>query len=86
MDAAVRRAITHPITINTEEDTLRKEPAMLTCTICHFDTELDDVVVGRAPGRCICLRCYGRATGSARSMPKALQRAVSGALADFPVA
>jgi len=59
---------------------------MLTCTICRFETELDDVVVARTGGRCICLRCYGHATGSARPMPRALQRAVSAALAELPVA
>ena len=59
---------------------------MLTCSICHFETELDDVVVARTRGRCICLRCYSRATGSARPMPTSLQQAVRAALADLPVA
>ncbi len=54
---------------------------MSICTICRFATELDDVVVATAPGRCICLRCYGRETGSARPMPKALRRELSTALA-----
>ena len=44
---------------------------MHTCTICPFETELDDVVVAFAAGGCVCLRCYGRETGSARPMPKA---------------
>ncbi len=54
---------------------------MLTCTICHFETELDDAVVARTDGRCICLRCYGRETGGARPMSKALRRQLSAALA-----
>ncbi len=49
---------------------------MLTCTICHFETELDDIVVASPRGRCICLRCFGRETGSARLMPKALRREI----------
>ena len=54
---------------------------MHTCTICRFQTEQDDVVVGTASGACICLRCYGRETGSARPMPKSLRRDVITALA-----
>jgi hypothetical protein len=30
---------------------------MATCTICRFDTELDDVALGGRTGRCVCLRC-----------------------------
>jgi hypothetical protein len=51
------------------------------CRICHFATELDDVVLRFAGGACLCLRCYGRETGSARPMPKALRRDVIAALA-----
>jgi hypothetical protein len=47
---------------------------MFTCRICRLETELDDVAVASAAGRCVCLRCYGRATGSVRPMPKVLQR------------
>jgi len=47
---------------------------MLTCIICHFTTELDDAVVGSPSGRCICLRCFDRETGSARPLPRALAR------------
>ena len=54
---------------------------MSTCTICRFVTELDDVAVSTAPGRCICLRCFGRETGSARPMPKALRHELRAALA-----
>lgn len=47
---------------------------MTTCIICRFETELDDVVIHGAGGRCVCLRCYARETGTARPMPKALRR------------
>jgi hypothetical protein len=53
---------------------------MYTCTICHFPTELDDVVVATAAGQCVCPRCYGRETGSALSMPKGLRRDIVEAL------
>jgi len=59
---------------------------MRTCTICHFDTEFDDVVIALTSNRCVCLRCYGRETGSARQMPKRLRREISAALADVGVA
>ena len=55
---------------------------MRTCIICHFETELDDVVVVAGDGHCICLRCFDRETGGARPMPKALRREVSAALAE----
>ncbi len=50
---------------------------MHTCIICHFPTELDDVVIPTAGGRCLCLRCYSRVTGSERSIPRALRHAIS---------
>jgi hypothetical protein len=59
---------------------------MTTCRICHFEMELDDVAVPGGAGRCICLRCYGSATGTARPMPGALQRTLIAALAGNPVA
>jgi hypothetical protein len=55
---------------------------MTTCTICRFETELDDVAVPMS-GSCICLRCFGRETGSARPMPKALRRELIAALAEL---
>jgi hypothetical protein len=58
---------------------------MRTCRICRFDTELDDIVLALPSGACVCLRCYGRETGSARQMPKALRREVIVALAAFEV-
>lgn len=59
---------------------------MRTCTICHFEAELDDVAVSMTGDRCICLRCFGRETGSAVPMPKALRREISAALATADVA
>ena len=58
---------------------------MATCVICRFETEFDDVVLGGRTGRCVCLRCFDRETGSARPMPKALHRALSAALAEIEV-
>ena len=46
---------------------------MFTCTICRFETELDDVAIPAAAGRCVCLRCFARETGTARPMPKGLR-------------
>jgi hypothetical protein len=54
---------------------------MQTCRICHFEIEMDDVVLTQADGRCICLACYGRATGTGLRMPKLLRRELSAALA-----
>ena len=54
---------------------------MSICRICRFATELDDVVL-RGPGSgCICLRCFGRTTGSARPMARALRRELQATLA-----
>ena len=53
---------------------------MATCIICHFETELDDIVVAHVTGGCICLRCFGRETGSARPLPRTLRQAVNAAL------
>ena len=50
---------------------------MSTCVIWRFDVPLDDAVALTARGRCICLLCYGRETGSHLPMPRALQREVS---------
>lgn len=58
---------------------------MATCTICRFETELDDVVLGGRTGRCVCLRCFDRETGSARPMPLALRRELVAALAQIEV-
>jgi hypothetical protein len=55
---------------------------MWTCTICRFETELDDVVVTMASGHCICLRCFVRETGGGNPMPKALRRELTATLAE----
>ena len=54
---------------------------MFTCRICLFDTELDDVAIALQGDRCICLRCYGRETDTAKPMAKVLRRQVISALA-----
>ena len=59
---------------------------MRTCRICRFETVTDDVVLSSANGQCVCLRCYGRETGSTLPMPKDLRRDVSAALNALSVA
>ena len=54
---------------------------MHTCRICRFAAELDDIALAQADGRCICLRCYARETGTQRPMPKALRRQLTSLLA-----
>ena len=54
---------------------------MYTCQLCRFDTHLDDVALPRGDAACVCLACYGRATGSALRMPKDLRRQLQAALA-----
>lgn len=54
---------------------------MYLCTLCHFDAEIDDVQLLLADGRCVCVRCYHRETGSARPMPKPLRRELQSVLA-----
>lgn len=53
---------------------------MWTCCICRFNTELDDAMVTTARGRCICLRCFSRETGSARPLSPALRRELTATL------
>jgi hypothetical protein len=59
---------------------------MLTCIICRFETELDDVEVRQGTAHCVCLRCFARETGSGRPMPKALRRQLIATLAEIGVA
>ncbi len=54
---------------------------MITCTICRFQAELDDVAVPGTTGRGICLWCFARETGSEKRMPRALRRELSELLA-----
>ncbi|MER3419070.1 MAG: hypothetical protein C4290_00445 [Chloroflexota bacterium] len=57
---------------------------MLRCMICRFEVELDDVALSGRSGRCVCLRCYGRETGTLRPLPRPLQRELHAALAHLP--
>jgi hypothetical protein len=59
---------------------------MKTCTICRFETELDDVALAGGPGRCVCLRCFARETATELTMPKALRREIIAALVSVEVA
>jgi hypothetical protein len=60
---------------------------MTACIICRFEVELDDVAVrGARAQRAICLRCYGRETGTHRPMPKSLRRDIQAALAGISAA
>ena len=55
---------------------------MTTCAICHFDTDVDNVVVKNERGLCVCLRCFNRETGNELRMPKLLRRQLTAALAE----
>ncbi len=57
---------------------------MFTCTICHFETLLDDVVVGGSGQTCICLSCYLRETGAFRPVPEPLVKEVRAVLTALP--
>jgi hypothetical protein len=59
---------------------------MFICGLCHHPTELDDAVVLIHPGGCICLRCYGRETRTARPIPRVLRRMVDDTLAELDAA
>lgn len=59
---------------------------MYRCTLCPFDAPLDDAVVLRADGSCICLLCYGRQTDTSVRMPKARRRQLQAALAALEAA
>lgn len=56
---------------------------MFTCQICHFETELDDVAITLQGERCICLRCYGRETDTAKPMARVLRHQVIATLAAY---
>jgi hypothetical protein len=59
---------------------------MYICTLCRFEMSLDDTVVHRADGSCICLRCYYRETDSGRSMPSRLRESLIATLAGVDAA
>jgi hypothetical protein len=50
------------------------------CRICHNETLLDDVALRHDKDRCICLRCFGRHTGTTLQTSPALRLAVSDVL------
>jgi hypothetical protein len=54
---------------------------MFTCQLCHFEIELDDVAIAFQGGRCICLRCFERATDTAKPMANGLRHQVIATLA-----
>jgi hypothetical protein len=54
---------------------------MYTCQLCHFETESDDLAIAFQGDRCICLRCYERATDTAKPMAKVLRHQVIATLA-----
>ena len=64
----------------------REEVVMFTCIICCFAVEYDDVISRFGSGRCVCLRCFARETGSERPMPQALRRQIIQALSESQVA
>ncbi len=49
---------------------------MYHCILCGFDAPRDDALVCSVSGRCICLRCWTRETGTMLVMSKALRCAV----------
>ena len=55
---------------------------MTTCIICRFETELDDVVINGAAGRCVCLRCYSREVRDEHRMTPRLHRDLVEVLAE----
>lgn len=59
-----------------------EETSTLTCVICRYAIELDDVVLAGGVRGCICLRCFARETGTERPMPKPLRRDLEAVLAD----
>lgn len=52
---------------------------MVTCLLCGFSAEMDDVaVLLAARARCICVRCFSRETGAPRTTtPEWLRREVA---------
>ena len=75
-------ALTSGAPIPASQESFGQESAGRTCTVCHVETELDDVAIVCATGGCVCLRCSGHETGVARPMSKALRRQLSTALAE----
>ena len=56
---------------------------MDTCRICHFEMPLDDTAIESATARPVCLRCYGRLTGTDLAMPRKLRLELEACVADL---
>lgn len=56
---------------------------METCRICHFEMPLDDTAIESATGKPVCLRCYGRLTGTELAMPRRLRLELETFVADL---
>ena len=50
---------------------------MYICVICSATTPLDDAVGPTEEGRCLCLQCLTRETGTALAVPVELQHEVA---------
>jgi hypothetical protein len=72
----VRCAISWPDTAQRRT----KETVMVTCQLCRFSVELDDVQLRRGTDLCICVACYYRETDGTVQMPKLLRRELIDAL------
>lgn len=46
------------------------------CLICHYETELDDVMVAPHAGRCICARCFYAEVENVKKLPTVLRREI----------
>jgi hypothetical protein len=57
-----------------------EDQGMHNCVICRFPADLDDVIVPTERGRCICLRCFTRETGTARPMDRRLREELTAVL------
>jgi hypothetical protein len=66
------------VLVQSSDDWLvgRKEIAMYVCQMCHFEVELDDVLLPSNGGRCVCLGSYLRANGQWQPVPKSVREEV----------
>lgn len=56
---------------------------MRPCRLCNWTAELDDVAVGSAVDRYICLRCFHYFAESNRTTPEPLRREIEATLAEM---
>jgi len=59
-------------------------PSSSNCMVCHVETPADDIQVGGANRRCVCVRCYTREVGETLCMPASLRRQLAAMLAELP--